>query len=607
MKKVLISIILTIVLILSSIISGFSASVVPVENSGNEDSSIAPSGYVYYKLDTGAEGIHTITLDSNGNLDPNGCVQIDVVIGKKLGNGYTEVLFWSSNINLYAVVVKGGSRYNLYTYNNSVKEDTNLVSPNNASGDPASVSHVSFVFDPAQCLITPTPTPTSTPVPTSTPTPTPTPESTATPIPSATPTGAPEVTVTPEPTATQAPTQAPTSTPKPTSSLPDPEDCDATVINHGDPDDPAFSTDKYTIQAFAGTGIGGFDGQNGSLAPGIISPATSGQVYGPRGLSVDADGNLYIADEMNGSVRKVKTNGKMFTITGNGRENGYTPISYVGPAYGQGMYEPMDVVVGPCGKYVFFLDTDHHIVRMIDDEGNLYTIAGELEIGSAGGYSNGGGEAMKARLNAPQGITVDLSGNVYVADTNNHIIRKISLTNGSITTIAGQPQIGGFSGDGGLATAAMLNKPIGLAFDSEGDLYVADTFNHRIRKIDLSTGKISTVVGSGNLPTNSATAEGVGDDDHRLQAKLYFPNDIAIDAADNIYIADTQNNRIRKVFKDTNKIITIAGDGYFGLAGNGGSAISARLNTPKGVAVDSEGNVYISDTANHMIRILLPN
>jgi sugar lactone lactonase YvrE len=294
----------------------------------------------------------------------------------------------------------------------------------------------------------------------------------------------------------------------------------------------------------------------------------------------------------------------MSTIAGNGKDSGYTPASYTGPAYGSGMYEPMDVIV--CQKgYVIFLDTDNHIVRMIDGNGNLKTIAGVLEIGSAGSYSDGNGNPLNARFNTPQGITIDSNGNLYVSDTNNNIIRKITR-NGVISTIAGTPTIGGFSGDGGQATSATLYKPMGLALDSDGNLYVADTFNHRVRKINMSTGIITTVAGSSQLPMNSATAEGIGDNRPATEAYLFFPHDIAIDAADNLYIADTQNHKTRKVFNSTNIITTIAGDGYMGNAGNGGVATSARLSSPKGVAVDADGNVYISDTDNNAIRVLRP-
>jgi len=180
------------------------------------------------------------------------------------------------------------------------------------------------------------------------------------------------------------------------------------------------------------------------------------------------------------------------------------------------------------------------------------------------------------------------------------------LKQNTITTIAGQPNIAGYSGDGGQATSATLYKPMGLAFDSKGDLYIADVFNHRIRKIDLTTGIITTVAGSGALPTNSATAEGVKDNGSALDASLFFPHDIAIDAADNLYIADSSNHRIRKVLKATNIITTIAGDGNIGNSGIGGDATSARLNWPKGVAVDGNGVVYISDTLNHTIKRLVP-
>ncbi|KLU66425.1 serine/threonine-protein kinase PknD [Desulfosporosinus acididurans] len=375
------------------------------------------------------------------------------------------------------------------------------------------------------------------------------------------------------------------------------------------PSDPRFAATNYSIVNYVGTSIGGFNGDEGSSDPKTFSPATSGEVYGPRGLSVDSNETLYIADEKNGSIRKVVfSNGStnMSTITGNGKDNGYTPTDYQGSAHGQGMYEPMDVAVSPCGKYIYFLDTDNHIIRMIDESGNLRTIAGVLEPGSSGSYSDGGGNPLKAKFNTPQGIAIDKKGNLYIADTQNDIIRRISSDWTNIITIAGQAGIGGFSGDGGPAKEATLNNPIGLAFDSVGNLYVADTFNHRIRKIDLNTGIITTVAGGGKLPTNSTTAEGIGDDSSAVEASLFYPYDVAIDEADNLYIADSSNQRIRKVMHSTGEIITIAGDGYLGNSSDMADATSARLNWPKGVAVDRNGNVYISDTLNNVIKRLIP-
>ncbi|OQB15162.1 MAG: Serine/threonine-protein kinase PknD [Firmicutes bacterium ADurb.Bin193] len=451
--------------------------------------------------------------------------------------------------------------------------------------------------------LTPSEEPTPTPEPSEEPTPTPTPseEPTPTPEPSEEPTTTPEPSEEPtptpepseEPTPTPTPSEEPTPTPEPTCS-PDP----------GDPSDPIFSSLQYTAETFAGTGIAGFNGDNGSMSPRTHASATDAELYHPRGLAIDANGSLYIADERNGAVRKV-SNGSMTTVTGNGIENGYTSSDYTGPAYGQGMYEPMAVAVSSC-NLLYFLDTDHHIVRMIDENGNLKTVAGVLEIGSAGGYSDGGGVALNAKFNTPQGIAVDSFGNIYVADTNNHIIRKITK-NGEIINIAGQPGVGAFSGDGGKATDARLNRPMGLATDSEGNLYIADTHNHRIRKINLSTGIITTVAGSDRLPTNSATADGIGDYGTATSAALFFPHDVAVDAAGNIYIADSQNHRIRKVIKSSGKIVSIAGDGYGGTAANSGAATSIRLNHPKGVEVDENGCVYISDTQNNVIRKLIPN
>ena len=188
-------------------------------------------------------------------------------------------------------------------------------------------------------------------------------------------------------------------------------------------------------------------------------------------------------------------------------------------------------------------------------------------------------------------MAVDASGNLYIADTGNNRIRKVSAT-GIITTVAGNGSAG-YSGDGGPATSAQLDGPEGVAVDGSGNLYIADTCNNRIRKVS-ATGIITTVAGNGSAGYS-------GDGGPATSAQLSLPAGVAVDGSGNLYIADSGNNRIRKV-SATGIITTVAGNGSPGYSGDGGPATSAQLNQPAGVAVDASGNLYIADSSNNRIR-----
>ena len=222
----------------------------------------------------------------------------------------------------------------------------------------------------------------------------------------------------------------------------------------------------------------------------------------------------------------------------------------------------------------------------------ISTIAGTGDTGyDRGSYSGDGGPAVAARLNWPTAIALDGLGNLYIADTWNHRIRRVDAT-GTITTIAGTGEVG-YSGDGGPAVAAQLNWPAGMAVDGQGNLYFADGFNHRIRRID-ATGIITTIAGTGEVGYS-------GDGGSAVAARLNLPGDVAIDGSGNLYITDTWNHRIRRV-DATGMITTIAGTGEQGYGGDGGPAVAARLEGPVAVAVDGAGKLYITDKGNRRIR-----
>jgi DNA-binding beta-propeller fold protein YncE len=224
-----------------------------------------------------------------------------------------------------------------------------------------------------------------------------------------------------------------------------------------------------------------------------------------------------------------------------------------------------------------------------------------LHISGDGGkqFNGDGSAATTASLRLPGGVAVDSALNIFLADTNNNVIRKVSATENRIVTIAGMVEPG-FSGDGSAAELALLVSPGGVALDPANNVYIADTGNHCIRKLALVSGAyvITTIAGTGG------TKGSTGDGSAASAAYLYRPNSLAVDSNSNVYIADTFNNRIRVITKSTGVIKTIVGTGAVGLAGDGSAASSARLNQPYGVAVDSSGNVYVADTYNYRVRML---
>jgi hypothetical protein len=238
---------------------------------------------------------------------------------------------------------------------------------------------------------------------------------------------------------------------------------------------------------------------------------------------------------------------------------------------------------------IFVSDTGNNRVRRVDHTtGTITTFAGN----GVAGFAGDGGPAKSAEINAPRGLTFDAAGNLYIADTANNRVRKVDLT-GHISTVAGNGTAG-FSGDGGSATAAKLWGPRGIAFNALGDMFISDSNNNRIRMVDHTSQKISTFAGNG-------VAGAAGDDFPATNAALNFPFGLAFDGAGNLYIADSGNSRLRMI-STTGKISTVVGRCSYGFSGDGGSASEAELNLPYGVAVDGVGNVLIADFGNNRIR-----
>jgi uncharacterized protein (TIGR03437 family) len=352
-------------------------------------------------------------------------------------------------------------------------------------------------------------------------------------------------------------------------------------------------TGNGSIRSVSAAGIistisGDLKGSVGLSGDGV---ATTLAMLAPFGVTADSSGNIYVAESGTYRIRKIDTTGNITTAIGDGTQ-GFAGDG--GPANKVEMSLPTSVALDSSGN-VYFADSLNNRIRKLAG-GTVTTFAGS----GVFRYSGDGGAATSAQLNTPMGVAVSYggafgnSGVLYIADTANNVVR--SVANGAIANVAGTGAAG-FAGDGNAATGAQLNGPQGLAVDAAGNLYIADTENHRVRKV-AGNGTISTVAGTG-------TAGFGGDGGAAGSAQLNLPYAVATDAAGNLYIAEFGGNRVRKVAANGN-ISTLAGNGITGFAGDGGQATSARLNGPRGVAVDSAGNVYIADTANNRVRQVAP-
>jgi len=344
-----------------------------------------------------------------------------------------------------------------------------------------------------------------------------------------------------------------------------------------------------TITTVAGTGTGAYGGDTG---------ATSAQLNLPYDVAFDSAGNLYIADAFNRRIRKVDTSGTISTVVGTGTygfsgDSGAATLATLGDPYG--------IAFDGTGN-LYISDNGTQRIRKVDAvSGIISKVAGD----GTTAYGGDNGLANVAQLNYPNGVAFDSAGNLYIADFVNHRIRKVAAVGGVITTasiittVAGTGTAG-FSGDSGAATSAKLNYPADVAFDSTGNLYIADKTNHRIRKVDTS-GTITTVAGTGTSGFN-------GDGITATSAQLKNPGGIAFDSTGNLYIAEYLGHRVRKVaaisgtITASSTITTVAGTGTGGFNSDGGAPTSAQLNNPNGIAFDSTGNLYIADVGNHRIR-----
>ena len=322
--------------------------------------------------------------------------------------------------------------------------------------------------------------------------------------------------------------------------------------------------------------------------------ATQSTLFLPMGGAVDGAGNLYLSDSNNQRVRLVnEATGLISTVAGNGTA-GFGGDG--GPATAAMLTTPTDVKLDGAGNY-YIVDSGNHAIRMVNAvTGTIWTVAG---VGGQSGYSGDGGPATQALLTYPSSIAFDGDHTLYIADTGNNVIRAVNLSTGIITTVAGTG-VAGFGGDNGPATAALLNYPWGIALGGNGNLYVADLSNNRVRMV-TPAGVISTAAGTGTRGYG-------GDAGPATQAELNVPAAVLVDVAGNLYVADSGNQLVRKINATTGVIETIAGmDGQSGYVGDGGPATAAQLDGPYALFLDGPGNVYIADMFHQVIRVLASN
>jgi sugar lactone lactonase YvrE len=330
--------------------------------------------------------------------------------------------------------------------------------------------------------------------------------------------------------------------------------------------------------------------------PGIVSLAqqtarkkalTLVKLVYPNGLALNEQGELYISDIGAHRVLKLNRQGRLIVIAGTGA-GGFNGDD--GPAVKAQLFAPHDLAFDAAGN-LLIADTYNQRIRRIDRQGIITTIAGN---GTAA-YAGDNGPALQASLNNPQGLTLDREGNLLIADTYNHVIRRVDRA-GTITTLAGT--VPGHGGDGGPAIKAQINLTMAVAAAPDGSIYISDAANSRIRRV-AADGTIQTIVGYG--PAQDTYGGGyAGDGGPAAKGKIFSATDLKCDAAGNLYIVDSGNHRIRVVRNGT--ITTLAGAGKLGSGGDGGPATAAELNTPQKIALAKDGSFFIADRANGRVR-----
>jgi uncharacterized protein (TIGR03437 family) len=361
---------------------------------------------------------------------------------------------------------------------------------------------------------------------------------------------------------------------------------------------------QYTIMTIAGHCVP----EEAFICPGNYGgdggQATNAFLWDPSGVTLDSSGNLYISDTGNNLIRQVNSKGLINAVAGSGIE-GYAGDGK--PATAAEFWSPTGMTFDGSGNF-YIADTGNSVIREVNTSGIIATVAGDNSLGK--GFSGDLGPATGAQLWYPSSVAVDSAGNMYIADSYNQVVRVVcanqkpiacaNVPSGYINTFAGNAAAGAnYTGDGGSAAKALLSDPVAVALDAAGNLYISDSGNNAIRKVNTS-GIITTVAGMG--PSANGYS---GDGGPATKAELNGPKGIAIDSSGNLYIADTVNCVIR-VVEPNGTIATIAGNGTPGYSVNEGPATNAQLYFPSGVAAYG-GKVYIADYGNNLIRLLTPS
>ncbi len=327
-----------------------------------------------------------------------------------------------------------------------------------------------------------------------------------------------------------------------------------------------------TINTIAGNHTVGYAGDGG--------PATAAEFSTMTGVAADAFGNVYIADETNYAIRKINNAGIITTAL----------VAY---PYSGGLGNVYGIAVDASGNVYSSYGYYNSVLKM-SPTGIVTTVIG----GAGGGYAGDGGPASAAKLHFPEGLAIDNAGNLYIVDMENSVIRKVDAATGKISTVAGTGTAGFYVGEGNPATAEPLYWPYSVAVNLSGDIYISDGLNGRVMRVDAASGKMYTAAGNGTWSFS-------GDGGPASTAALRNPQGIATDGTGNLYIADGGNNRVRRV-DPAGIITTIAGDSVAGFSGEGGRPDTAELFSPMAIGMDANGNPYILDDGNYIVRKISP-
>ena len=365
----------------------------------------------------------------------------------------------------------------------------------------------------------------------------------------------------------------------------------ATTLLYGTGLAAQISIYPANITTVAGNGMWGGTGDGGR--------ATAATLRNPQGVAIDNVGNLYIADSVNQVIREVSAQtGVISTIAGNGL-GGYWGDG--GPASKAGLNNPTAVALDGAGN-LYIADQGNNLVRKITVKTQqITTVAGGGGASGPDGFGDGGA-ATNALLAGPNDVAVDGAGNIFIADSYHGLVRRVDAASGIITVAAGGGTSSGSDGlgDGGPATKASLRDPVAVALDAAGSLYIADSGNCMVRRVDANTGTITVVAGNGRSASS-------GDSGLAVNASLSSPYGVRVDAAGNVYIADTGASVIRRVSAASGVITTLTGTGAVRYSGDGGLAINAALAHPTSLALDATSNLFVADTQSNAIREISSN